>query len=38
MNSCATDISTVISEVEAMSAKVFNWFGNNDMKANPVKY
>ena len=36
-NSCGTDIPTVISELQAISAKVFNWFGNNHMKANPGK-
>ena len=35
--SCGTDISTVISELQAISTKVFNWFGNNHMKANPGK-
>ena len=33
--SCGTDIPTVISELQAISTKVFNWFGNNLMKANP---
>ena len=31
--SCAA----VISELQAVSTKVFNWFGNNHMKANPDK-
>ena len=35
--SCGTDIPTVISELQNISAKVFNWFGNNHMKANPGK-
>ena len=35
--SCGTDIPTVISESQAISAKVFDWFGNNHMKTNPVK-
>ena len=35
--SCGTDIPTVISELQAISTKVFNWFGNNHMKANPGK-
>ena len=26
-----------ISELQAISTKVFNWFGNNYMKANPVQ-
>ena len=33
--SCDTDISIVISELQGISAKVFNWLGNNHMKANP---
>ena len=36
--SCGTDIPTVISELQGISAKVFNWFGNNHMKANSGKY
>ena len=36
--SCGTDIPTVISELQAISTKIFNWFGNNHMKANPGKY
>ena len=35
--SCGTDIRTVISGLQAISTKVFNWFGNNHMKANPGK-
>ena len=35
--SSGTDIPTVISELQAISTKVFNWFGNNRMKANPGK-
>ena len=35
--SCGTDIPTVISELQATSTKVFNWFGNNHMKSNPGK-
>ena len=35
--SCGTDIPTVISELQDILAKVFNWFGNNHMKANPGK-
>ena len=35
--SCGTDIPTVISELQAISTKVFNRFGNNHMKANPGK-
>ena len=35
--SCATQIPTVISELQEFSTKVFNWFINNHMKANPGK-
>ena len=35
--SCGTDIPTVISELQTISAKVFNWFGNSHIKANPSK-
>ena len=35
--SCATDIPTVISKLQAISSKVFNWFGNNHLKAKPSK-
>ena len=35
--SCGTDIPTVTSELEDISTKVFNRFGNNHMKANPGK-
>ena len=35
--SCSTDIPSVISELQDISSKVFNWFGNNHMKANPGK-
>ena len=35
--SCGTDIPTVISELQDISTKVFNWFGNNHMKVNPGK-
>ena len=35
--SSGTDISTVIFELQGMSIKVFNWFANNHMKANPGK-
>ena len=34
---CGTDIFTVVYELQGFSAKVFNWFGNNHMKANPCK-
>ena len=36
--SCGTDIATVISELQVISTKVFNWFVNNHMKANPGKF
>ena len=32
--SCAFDISTVISELQAISTNVFNWFSNNHIKVN----
>ena len=32
-----TDIPTVISELQAISTKVLDWFSNNHMKANPGK-
>ena len=32
--SCGTDIPTVNSELQGISTKIFNWFGNNHMKAN----
>ena len=35
--SCGTDIPTAISELQDISTKYFNWFGNNHMKANPDK-
>ena len=35
--SCGTDIPTVISELQYISTKVFNWYGNNHIKANPGK-
>ena len=35
--SCGTYIPTVTSELQAISTKVFNWFGNNHMKSNPGK-
>ena len=35
--SCGTDILAVISELQGISAKFFNWFGNNHMNANPGK-
>ena len=35
--SCGTYNPTVISELQGISTKVFHWFGNNHMKANPGK-
>ena len=35
--SCGTDIPTVISELQGISTKDFNWLGNNHLKANPGK-
>ena len=35
--SYGTVISTAIPELQGMSTKVFNGFGNNHMKANPGK-
>ena len=32
--SCGTDITTVISELQAISTKAFSWFGNNHMKVS----
>ena len=34
---CGTDIPTVFSELWGISTKIFNWLGNNHMKANPGK-
>ena len=36
--SCCTDNPTVISGLQGILTKVFNWFGNNHMKANSGKY
>ena len=35
--SCAQDISSVISELQRIAKKVFDWFKNNHMKVNPGK-
>ena len=35
--SCGTNIPTVISELQDISTKIFNWFGNNHFKSNPGK-
>ena len=34
---CASDINTVISELEITASKLFSWFDNNHMIANPEK-
>ena len=35
--SCAQDISSVISELQRITKKFFDWCRNNHMKANPEK-
>ena len=35
--SCATDIPSVALEVQASATKLFRWFKNNHLKANPRK-
>ena len=35
---CAQDISFVISELQKVAKKTFDWCKNNYMKANPGKY
>ena len=35
--SCATDISSLPLEVKASATKLFRWFKNNHLKANPGK-
>ena len=37
-SSCPQDISSVISELQRIAKKVFDWCRNNHMKANPGKY
>ena len=34
---CASDIDTVISELQITANKIFTWFNNNHMKPNPEK-
>ena len=34
---CPSDIDTVISELQITASKLFTWFNNNPMKANPEK-
>ena len=36
--SCATDIPSVAMELQACATKLFRWFKNNHLKANPGKY
>ena len=35
--SCATDIPSLPLEVQASATKLFRWFKNNHLKANPGK-
>ena len=35
--SCAQDISSVVSELQRITKKIFDWCRNNHMKANPEK-
>ena len=35
--SCATDIHNVALELQASASKLFRWFKNNHLKANPRK-
>ena len=35
---CASDIETVISELQITASKLFTWFNINHMKANPEKW
>ena len=35
--SCATDIPSLPLEVQASATKLFHWFKNNHLKANPGK-
>ena len=34
---CASDINAVVSELQITTSKLFTWFDNNHMKANPEK-
>ena len=34
---CASDINTVISELQITASKLFTWFNNNHMRDNPEK-
>ena len=35
--SCAEDMSSVITELQRIANKIFRWFKNNHLKANPGK-
>ena len=35
--SCASDITSVVLELQASVIKLFRWFNNNHLKANPGK-
>ena len=35
---CVTDIPSVVLELQASTTKLFRWFKNNHLKANPGKY
>ena len=37
-NPCATDIPSVALELQAFASKLFRWFKNNHLKANPGKF
>ena len=34
---CASDINTVISELQITASKLLTWFDNNHMKVNPAE-
>ena len=36
--SCATDIPSVALELQVSATKLFHWFKNNHLKANPGKF
>ena len=36
-NACASDINTVVFELQITACKFFTWFDNNHMKANSEK-
>ena len=35
--SCAQDMPSVIFEIQRITKKIFDWYNNNHMKANPGK-